>query len=137
MPALTADRATPVLNVDGGIRPFGVAASTTIYAGALVAINASGYLVPMSATTGLTAVGTAMEAADNSGGANGDIACAVDHRIAQMVNNGTNSVAITDIGATVYAEDDQTVSTNSTGTSVAGTVWEYDATNDVVWVRFP
>jgi hypothetical protein len=53
-------------------------AATTIYKGALVALNGSGYLVPLGpGTAGLKFVGVANETVDNSGGSAGDKRCNV------------------------------------------------------------
>jgi len=111
-----------------------VAGSTTIYKGALVALNATGYLVPMSVATGLIARGVAKEQVDNSGGADGDLNCKSETGIYKFVNDGTNPVSRATIGDNVYAEDDQTVSTNATGTSVAGELVDFDGTNAFVKV---
>lgn len=70
MPALTADRNTP--KKDGIIVEMPVAASTKIYAGSLVCANASGYVIPAADTAGLTFLGVALNAVDNSAGSNGD-----------------------------------------------------------------
>ena len=60
MTALSDPRA--VISLETGLntwRTFGVAADKVIYPGALVAINAAGYLVPASALTTLRCVGVA------------------------------------------------------------------------------
>ena len=57
--ALTHDRSTP--EREGKLLVLPMAASTAIYAGALVAVNGDGYAVPGSTATGLTAAGRAEE----------------------------------------------------------------------------
>ena len=134
MAALTGPRNVEKLS-SGDIVPLKslpVAASTLIYAGAAVCLS-GGYLVNASATTGLLAMGVANETVDNSSGSNGDLVCGVDTGVFKMVNNGSNTVAQTNIGADVYFEDNQTVSTNSTGTSVAGKAVSLES--DGVYVR--
>jgi hypothetical protein len=64
--ALTVDRNTPYRNGDTISAP--VAASTVIYAGALVCADASGNAVPGTTATTLTYLGRASEHIDNSEG---------------------------------------------------------------------
>ena len=100
MAALTGPRNTEKLG-GGDICPlpsYPVAASTTIYAGALVGLNSAGYLVPMSGT-GQRVVGIANETVDNSSGANGDKTCGADTGVYRMVNDGTNTVTLANVGA--------------------------------------
>ncbi len=130
MPALTADRNTPRRDGVDYVDP--VAAGAVIYAGALVALNAAGYLVPGSTATGLIARGVAQESADNSAGADGAISVPVMSGAFRMANDG--SVGRADIGGTAYIVDDQTVANNdATGTrSAAGTIKDVDSAG--VWV---
>lgn len=111
---------------------FPVAASTTIEKGKFVAVNAGGYLVEMSATTGLHAVGRAEEDVDNSSGANGALNCKCRQGIFKWANDATDTVVAADIGDTAYGEGDDTVGNDNTGTSVAGRIVQLDT--DGVWV---
>ena len=131
MAALVQDRQTPQRPGTEFNRP--VAASTKIHAGSLVALNASGYLVPGSVSTTLTVQGRAEEAVDNSAGGNGDATCQVRRGTFRYENDGT--VALADIGKTAYIVDDQTVADNdgSSARSAAGVIEDLDA--DGVWVR--
>lgn len=134
MTALTKDRNTP--KRDGDFRVDGVAASTTIFAGALLMRNAAGYLTKGATATGCVGVGRAEEAQDNSAGANG--AALVKYRpgIFRFVNLPADLIDQADVGKLCYIADDQTVAaTDGTGTrSPAGFV---DALEDgSVWVRF-
>ena len=70
MTALAASRDTVQLASEGNFT-LELAASTKIYAGSLVAINASGYAVPASASTALRCVGRAEKTVDNTSGAAG------------------------------------------------------------------
>lgn len=113
-----------------------LAASTKIYAGALVCINAAGYAVPGSTSTTLKARGVAQEQVDNSTGAAG--ALLVDSRRGcfPFVNSAAaDEITRADIGATAYIVDDQTVAkTNGTNTrSAAGVIRDVDS--DGVWVE--
>lgn len=135
MAALTSDRNT--LRREGNQMEPPVAAATRIWAGAMVAINASGYAVPGATSTTLKAAGVAEQRADNSAGAAGDIRVKVRKGTFRFANSSAgDAIALTDIGATVFMVDDQTVAkTNGTNTrSAAGTVVDVDA--DGVWVRF-
>ena len=135
MTALTQDRNTLRRNGDQIEPP--VAASTKIYGGSIVCINASGYAVPGATSTTLKAAGVAEDRADNSAGIAGDIRVRLS-KGPHKFNNSTAADAITlaDIGADCYIVDDQTVAKTS-GTdsrSVAGKVFDVDA--DGVWVDF-
>jgi len=74
MTALTKDRNTPRLQGDD--RQGLVAASTTIYAGAMLMRNATGYVVQGQTATGLVGIGRAGEQVDNSSGSAGDLTVA-------------------------------------------------------------
>jgi hypothetical protein len=101
----------------GNGRLFGdpVAAATTIYAGALVALDASGNAVPAIPAAPVMR-GVALDKSDNSGGAAGDETVAVERGPFLIANDG--SLDRTDIGSDVYVVDDNTV--GAAGTLVAG-----------------
>jgi len=113
MTALAADR---ILRRSGSsavsmkLKSLPVAASTTIYGGAIVAINQSGYAVPASADPSLFVVGVALAAADNSAGSAGAISVAIERGVFSF-NNSSSTSALTDadIGRVCYAADDNTV----------------------------
>lgn len=133
--ALSADRNTPLKG--GDIRQFGVAAATTIYAGALVCIDAAGNAVPGSTATTLTAVGRADQQVDNSGGAAGDLTVDVRKGIFRFGNSaGADEIGPEDIGKTAYVVDDETVALTNGGAtrSAAGTIYDVDAQG--VWIEF-
>ena len=135
MVALSADRNSPKL--EGDIIEQGVAASQLIYAGALVARNASGYLVKGATSTTLIGVGRADERVDNSAGAAGDKRVKVRKGTFRFANSAsTDQITIADIGKACWIVDDQTVArTSATNTrSRAGIVRDVDAQG--VWVEF-
>lgn len=135
MSALTADRRTPERS--GDRRTLPVKGATKIYAGSLVAVNASDLLVPMSTATGLRGIGRAEEQVDNSAGADGDQTCKTGAGIYRFNNSAAaDLITLADIGKPCYGVDDQTVAlTDGTGTrSVAGTIFDVDAQG--VWVDF-
>ncbi len=128
MSALTADRNTP--RRDSALHSAPVAATTEIFAGAFVARDSSGNLVPFTATTGLVGMGRAEEYVDNSTGG----AAAVDCKYREGTFRWGNGDSITKahIGDTAYGFDDQTVKRVGTGLSACGVIADVDA--DGVWV---
>lgn len=140
MAALTAERDTPARQVKwgGDIYEADVAASTKVFAGAIVMQNATGEFTEGATATGQIAIGRCENTVDNSSGAAGD-AGRVQARtgIFKFANSGGDPVAVADVGADVFIEDDQTVAkTDGTGTrSRAGIMVELDADGGV-WVAF-
>jgi hypothetical protein len=131
MTALTKDRNT--IRRLGELHVDPVGASANIRAGALLVLNAAGFVVPGSTATGLTVRGRADEAVDNSAGADGDVTAQSSKGTFQFVNDG--SINRTHIGGTAYIVDDQTVAaTDGTGTRSAGGVID-DVDADGVWVQ--
>jgi len=130
MAALTEDRPTPQRSGVDFVDP--VAAAATIYAGALVVLDASGNAAPGSTATGLKARGVALERSDNSAGAAG---AQVVRSRAGVFRFATADITRANIGGTAYIVDDQTVAaTDGTATrSAAGTVVDVDASG--VWIR--
>jgi hypothetical protein len=114
---------------DGILVSYKVAAATTIYKGALVCLNASGYAVPAQDATGLVFIGVAYEKALNATGANGDVAVRVwkdgSFRVAKA------GAAAADLGAAAYAVDDNTVALTSSHNVAAGTIVEILGTDAV------
>ncbi len=133
MTALAKDRNTPYM--DGELIPVPVGAAKTIYAGALIAADATGYAIPGATATTLTALGRAEEYVDNSGGADGAVNVLVRRGKAfKFANDGSDPVGQAQMGTDCYIVDDQTVAaTDGTGTrSVAGKVLGVES--DGVWV---
>ena len=133
MAPLTKGRNTP--RADGDVQSYPVLASTKIYAGALVALDASGWAIPGATATTLTAVGRADEDVDNSAGANGALRVKVRFGAFRYENSsGGDLIAAAEIGDDCYIVDDQTVAkTNGSSTrSVAGRIVQVDAQG--VWV---
>lgn len=133
MPALTKDRNTP--RFEGDVFSGPVAAAALIYAGALVARNAAGDLVPGSTATGLVGVGRAEERIDNSDGSAGDLSVRYRPGLYRFANSaGADELTKADIGKACWIVDDQTVArtSNSSARSRAGIVHGVDALG--VWV---
>jgi len=133
--ALTADRDTK--KRDGKTFNAPVAASSTIFAGALVARDASGNLVPGAVATTLKKAGRAKESVDNSAGSAGDLTCDYETGCFAYKNSAsTDEITKADIGNDCYIVDDETVAKTSDtdSRSVAGQVVDVDAYG--VWVLF-
>lgn len=127
MTALSSPRSTPSLETGKNVfRTFPVAANAIIYPGAQVALNATGYLVPVTALTTLTVIGIAVPKRqqmtrllgyiDATDLADGAMECEVQSCIALMVNS-SSSITKADVGKDCYAVDDQTVAKTNGGTS--------------------
>lgn len=132
--ALSASRNTP--HKDGDLLPFKVATGTKVFAGALVCLNAAGFLVPGSVSATLTYVGRADDFCDNTAGADGAKTVQVRRRkVFKFLNSGADPVAQADLGKTVYIVDDATVAkTNGAGArSAAGRLLAVDP--DGVWIE--
>ncbi len=104
MAALTKDRATSYR--EGVEIDFPVAATTKIYAGSLVCVNASGYAVPAADTAGLKFIGVALQQMDNSTGANGDKSLRI--RRTGVFEFDAASITQAMVGDSMYAVDDHT-----------------------------
>lgn len=100
--------------------------ATTVYQGSLVCIDA-GYAAPARTATGLIVMGRAESTVVNSG-ANGALFVTVRRGVFKWAN--ADAVAA-DLGKTLYANDDQTVSVVLTGKSVAGKLLQIDS--DGAW----
>lgn len=127
-----ADRKTVIMGAEDNALPvlltFPVAASTTIYAGSMVAVNAAGYAVPASASPGLKVVGRCERTVINqaTGGSatpdgigNGN-AGSVNVRVHQGafyydLNTDGGTFSIASFGQNVFAVDDHTLSLSDAG----------------------
>ena len=83
-------------------------AADIIYAGAIVKVNAAGFIAPASAEAGAVSAGIAYETVDNSAGASGDKSCKIIRKGTFLLSGAGFSQ--TDVGQSVYASDDQTIS---------------------------
>jgi hypothetical protein len=111
-----------------------VAASTKIFGGTMVALDASGNAVPASDTTGLVTLGKCVvyggTVVDNSAGAAGALKVTVKlslGRIAYLYNNDTGSpVVAADRYLNVNVLDDNTVAHTTSNSIVAGKFVGFD-----------
>ena len=106
MTALTMDRNTEYSL--GDLLSVPVAASTRIFAGSLVCLNATGYAVPGADTDGLLFAGVATAQADNRTGDDGDLNVVVRRR-GRFRFGSSSALTQASVGEKVYADDDQTV----------------------------
>ena len=126
MAALTAARDTSELSNGARHLILPVKGSTTIYQGALVALDASGYAVPGSKAATLTAAGRAEETVANTG-ADGEVSIRVARGVF-VFDNATDAGKLTaaHVLKPCYIADDQTVTATADGASVAGLVIRVD-----------
>ncbi|MGD9476138.1 hypothetical protein [Shinella sp. G-2] len=133
MTALSADRPTPRAIPDK--RRVPVAAGVKLFAGGLVAINAGGFLTPVTAATTLKAAGRCAKFTDNTSGGNGAVSADQELGTFRWENSSAaDLITRADIGSDAYGVDDQTVAkTNGGGTrSVVGKIADVDDRG--VWV---
>lgn len=130
MAALTKDRLGTFERM-GDIFEAPQAASTTVYAGALVFKNASGYAEPATAALGKLPLGVAMEQSANAG-ANGAVNVKVKRGVFQFAAETGDEPTIAHKGQICYAADDQTVGMTPGVRSAAGIVVDVDTNG--VWV---
>lgn len=123
----------------GQLRKYPVAASTHIYAGARVSVNADGYLIRSTDTSGSIFKGVAVEEVNNTGSA-GDVSCLVDIGGAEVYcTHTTGSLADpTNRGDHVYNDGDDAVDVYSgvSNPSYAGQITEVVSATKC-WVKVP
>jgi len=122
--ALSADSNIP--RKEGGLQSFPVAGSSTqIYKGAMVCLNASGYLVAGASTAGLRFIGIAYENVLNSG-SDGDKNCRV--YTAGVFKLTATSITQAMVGQTMYLVDDATFDDVDSDSIAVGRLVEYVST---------
>lgn len=109
-----------------------VKASTQIWMGGLVVLDASGWAKPGVTATGLKAWGIA-KASYLGTAVDGAVIGEVWPGTFKFANSGGDPVVQADQGALCYIVDDETVCHTATGKSVAGLVIQVDS--DGVWVQ--
>lgn len=95
-----------------------------------------GYIVPVTATTGLRPIGRFTETVDNTGGAVGAKKAEVNfHRKFELVrwaNDTVAPLAKADRGSFCFGKDNETCSADGDGRSYAGIFWEFEGTQVLV-----
>lgn len=132
--ALSKDRNTPMK--DGELISVPMATNKKIYAGSLVAANATGFATPGATATTLTYLGRAEESVDNTGGADGAKSIMVRRGKAfKWKNAAGDAVTQAEMGKTCYITDDETVSkTNAGGNTQSAAGKVVGVESDGVWV---
>ncbi len=105
MANLTADRKS--IRKDGTLFTHPVAGSTVIYAGALTAVNSSGYAAPAADDSTLSFAGKADTRTDNSTGANAG--ATVDGHRSGVFEFNASGMTQADLNQDAYVVDDNTV----------------------------
>lgn len=105
MANLTADRKT--IRKDGTLFSYPVASGATIYAGALVNLNSTGYAVPAADDATHHFAGKADTRGDNASGQDGDVN--VDGHRYGVFEFNTSNMTRADTGVDMYIVDDNTV----------------------------
>lgn len=109
-----------------------VAASTTIEAGHMVAVDASGYAVPATKADNLKVAGIAEESVSTGAGETAEITV---RRGCFLLANGTgdDELVLADTLGDCYVVDSLTVGADGTGSSKAGKVLGFE--DGGVWVE--
>ena len=119
MSALTQARDTREIAA-GGVhytREFTVATGSTVYAGAITAVNSAGKAVPATSQGAYTVVGRA----ENTASAGETVKTRSGMFLYNPVSSG--AIAVTDLNKKCYVADDQTVTlTSGTSAVIAGVV---------------
>ena len=114
--------------VDQELRSYPVAASTHVYKGALVTLNASGFAEALGA--GNRFAGLAYEEADNSSGADSDLRV----RVFTLGDFGhtLTGATVADVGRAVYADADDTLTFAPGGNTFVGYVKDWVTTHEII-----
>lgn len=138
MAALTIEKLTDFKGPVPVRRTLPMNGTSKCFKGGIVGIDAQGNARPgaLIASGFVRTMGVALATADNTNGADGDIACEVGVGIFGPFTNNGSSITAADIGAACYVVDDQTVDiSSSTNTrALAGTVEQ--VTTRGVYVKF-
>lgn len=132
MAALTTDKnvVSKAGSGSGSLKAYPVKANTTIFKGAIVAIDATGFLVPAADAAGLVVVGIADEKVVQ--GATPTLLCrVVADRFFRLAATGTINQA--SVGDIVMVADDQTVDDATTNSIPVGRVAEFISATEL-WV---
>ena len=137
MAKLTEVRDTPEIANGAKYIVAPVKGSTTIYQGALVALDENGYAIPGKKAEGLTAAGRAEDTVENAG-ADGDLTIRIARGVFVFDNTSTaaNKLTQANVLKPCYMEDDHTVTGLATGASIAGTVIRVDGEGVAVEIGY-
>lgn len=133
MTALAAGRQTRTRSGDRRSDP--VAEGVVLYAGAMYALDSTGYALPAGTAGAGPALAVVESTVDNTDGADGALTVEGRHVVAQYGNSASGDlIARTEIGELAYVVDDQTVGrTDGSGSrQPAGVIVDVDAQG--VWI---
>lgn len=118
------------------IRTVPMKGATTIYGGGIVVVGSDGFARPARVATTDKALGRARKTVVNTGADGAETIDVETGCFAYANSSAGDLIARTDIGATAYLVDDETVAkTNGSNTrSAAGPIFDVDA--DGVWIDF-
>jgi hypothetical protein len=139
MTALAQERLTDFAGTVPSRGTYPVAASTKIFKGSIVCLNASGNAIPgddIAAGATIT-VGKASATIDNTSGAAGDVDVEVEFGVFGWENSGgAEEITAADIGTVVFVVDDQTVGETNAGATLiaAGICTEIRDGQVFVWM---
>ena len=120
---MAASKNVPLVLETGDRNVIPVASTKRLFEGAMAFLDASGYATP---TPGAIFLGHVIDEADNRTGGNAAISAEMRQGI-YKAQVALASVAITDVGAPVYATDDNTLAL--VGTYAVGKVVRYVSAN--------
>lgn len=133
--ALTAERDTKAKS--NNRITIGVKTNTTIYAGAMVSVDSTGYAIPAADTTNTVVLGRAAKTVISGAGvASGTLKIDVEQGCFWYASDaGTKSKY--KISSNLYIVDDQTVSATNSGSNaiIAGPMVDYDSVLGQVAVK--
>lgn len=118
MAALTADRDTTM--EIGAARSLRVKASTTIFVGSIVCLDATGFAVPGADTANYTFAGIARETVTTTATVSDSDRVEVDCSPGAVAHLAASGLAIADGGVQLYVSDDQTVAKSTTNSIKIG-----------------
>ena len=141
-PDLRAASTTTEITVpekSGFVAIIPVAASTKLYAGAMISLNSSGYAVTATDTAGQRVIGRCAATVDNSTGSAGALSVRVRRGVFGYTNSSTNALTQAHVGKFAYVEDDHTVANTATNKTKAGYVVSVETNSagvTIAWIDF-
>jgi hypothetical protein len=124
------------IECSGVLLSIPVAANAVLFAGALAAVNATGFATPGAVAATLKGAGRVEATVDNTGGADGAKSVTIKRGVFKFKNHGADAITQADLLADCFIVDDETVAKTNGGNtrSKAGKIVEVEATG--VWVEF-
>ncbi len=129
MTALTADNKTRK-KFAGELVEYKLLANAIVFQGAIVCVDAAGWLQPGDDTAAFRVVGVAFDGADNTGGANGAKVVRVERRstIPVVIAGATQAL----VGDILDVSDDQTATASGTNSVALGECVKFVTATEVI-----